>query len=81
MTVVTVILRVLSTQYGLLIGSVRGGTYNLLDPASWPPVNAHKIEGTEAHAHPSRAIRATPHQQTRIIGNFSTQYAVTVLIT
>ena len=58
MTVVTVILRVLSTQYGLLIGSVRGGTYNLLDPASWPPVNAHKIEGTEAHAHPSRAIRA-----------------------
>ena len=22
------------------------------------PVNDHKIEGTEAHAHPSRAIRA-----------------------
>ena len=25
---------------------------------AWPPVNAHKIEGTEAHAHPSHAIRA-----------------------
>ena len=25
---------------------------------AWPPVNAHKFEGTEAHAHPSCAIRA-----------------------
>ena len=39
---------------------------------SWPPVNAHKIEGTEAHAHPSRAIRANTAPTN--VDIFSTQY-------
>ena len=41
---------------------------------AWPPVNAHTIEGTEAHAHPSHAIRAYTAATNEDI--FSPQYAV-----
>ena len=34
---------------------------------AWPPFNAHWIEGTEAHAHPSHAIRAYTSNKRRFV--------------